>query len=227
MKYIFSHKLEEGILTGKRGNDQTIVVIDGKEVAVRCPAVAILNETATGGIPCLVAKDKTGDTEYTVVAVQGNGKEWVCVRQMLMEQAAGYFLENGRMGDIIGDGRNVIRAVFAEKYQADFQVANVSIEIKVLTKSSYVAGGYPCSWAQVTGGMKRFLARVKVMKESDSKMILLLVCDQEGKTKLTCDGKANQMLRRISKEGVEVWTAVVEMEADGISLQDYQRMTGV
>jgi len=230
-KYKFNKKLKEGILTG-RIKGQALVVVDGKELTAQCSAWG--NISCTEGLPCLVSENNSrGSMRYTVEAVsfgnEGRKRNWVCLRPVLFEQAVEYFLENHQLENmpVDYDYVNKMSTATAGISRPDFQIGDVWIEVRVLGRNARKSDSFNqrdlvLSIRQV----EKYCRQFSPGKETDERMILLLVCQADIKAEqISFKGKTSDEIKKAVEAGVEIWTVEMQMDVDGINLLSYQNIT--
>ena len=170
---------------------------------------------------------------YTVEAIsfENKGKErnWICVRPALLEQAIEHFLENHQMESMLGDNNHVTKMTTATigRCRPDFQAGNTLIEVRILRRNARNPGGFnQGSLASSISQIGKYCQKLSSMKETTEKMILLLVCQAGTEEKqVSFKGKANNEIKKAVENGVEIWTADLQFDIDGISLLTYQNIT--
>lgn len=227
-KYNFCKKLKEGILTG-RIKGQALVVVDGKEQTAQCSAWDKIS--CTKRLPCLVSEDHSrGSIRYIVEAVsfdnEGGKRNWVCLRPVLFEQAVEYFLEKHQLGNMLVDYDyvNKVSSATAGKCRPDFQVGSAWVEVRHL--GSRLSGSVQESPAFSMKQIENYCKRIAAVKEPAERMILFLICQDGTQDKLlSFMGKASDMIKKAVEAGVELWTAEMQFDVDGIALLSYQNIT--
>lgn len=230
-KFKFEKKLKEAVLKG-RINGQALVVVDGKELTAQCSAWGKISYTE--GVPCLVSENNNrGIGRYIVEAVsfgnQGEGRKWLCIRPMLFEQAVEYFLGNHQLENMLVDYDyiNTMPAATAGISRPDFETGNAWIEVRVLKWHSNTISDCNC-WFPYSAirQTEKYYKRLTATQETGIRRILLLVNQygEEGEKQIISNKKPNKILDRVIQNGVEIWVANLQFDAEGISLQDYQNI---
>jgi len=226
----FQQKLKEAVLIGGI-NGEVSVIIDGAEEKARCYA---MGKIGAKGIPCLVSESNNSeDLRYTVEAISFNNEDgkrnWIGVRPILFGQAMEYFLENHHMDNMLGIYEHIARMTTATvgKCRPDFQAGNTWVEMKILggdiRKSQVVNGS---SIALPIRQVEKYCRQLSVMKETNKRMILLLVYQADGEEKqISFQRMANAEIKKAVESGVEVWTAELQVDIEGISLLSYHDIT--
>lgn len=229
-KYKFPKELKEAVLIGGI-NGKASVIIDGVTKKAKCHA---MGKIKANGIPCLVSENNNGEVlRYTVEAIsfENKGKErnWICVRPALFEQAIEHFLENHQMESMLGDNNHVTKMTTAtvERCRPDFQAGNTLIEVRILGRNARNPDGFNQGFlASSISQIGKYCQKLSSMKETTEKMILLLVCHAGTEEKqVSFKGKANNEIKKAVENGVEIWTADLQFDIDGISLLIYQNIT--
>lgn len=222
-KYKFQQELKEAVLVG-RINGEASIIIDGATKKARCH---VMGKISPRGLPCLVSE--YGDKEnlrYTVRAIsfdnKGEKRNWICVEHILLEKAMEYFLENHHMDNMLGGCEYVARMTTATagKCRPDFQAGNAWVEMRILKRNadrSQGVDGY--SIASSIRQVEKYCRQLSAMKETGKRMILLLVCQADGEEKqISFYGKTNAEIKQAVENGIEIWTAEMQIDTDGISL---------
>lgn len=225
-KYEFNQKIKEGILTG-RIKGQASVIIDGIESKARCHG---WGKISGKGLPCLVSENNSrGSMRFTVEAVSHDGKdgrEWICINPMLIEQAVGFFLENHQMEKMVRCCNHVnnVSTATAGKDRPDFQAGNAWIEVRVLGRES--RGFAQRSLASSMRQVEKYCQQLSAMQGMTERMILLLLSQDGIQDKLlSFIEKASDEIKKAVENGAEIWTAEMQIDADGIGLLTYQNVT--
>lgn len=224
-KYKFNKELKKGVLTG-RIKGQASVVVDGAESKARCNA---MGKIGAKGIPCLVSENNNSeDVRYTVEAVSfDNHKEernWICIRPLLLGEAVEHFLENHQMEKIVKnyDHVNKMSTATAGKGMSNFQVGHAWIEVRILGRNSN--GSVQRLLSSTIAQFGKYCQKLSAMKHDDERMILLLLCQAGSEEKqISFQKKVSEEIKKaIIEIGLEIWTAVVQLDTEVICLLTYQ-----
>lgn len=228
-KFRFGKELKEAVLTYEDG--KTYVVVGGEKRKVRSPVSLKVNSIGEEGVACLISEE-AGDSEVEVAAVlfddlRREGKDWLCVNPMLMEQAVGFFLEHHQMERMANDYKTVIRETFADFVVDDICIIELRVPRTAVNKEtgSYVVA---TSLFQSAEHLKKSLDRI-ILHSAIKRVILLILLPYKGDSllKTAMREEMRQVLEEASAKGltVEFWTAEMQFEADGISLLSYENVT--
>lgn len=228
-KFRFGKELKEAVLTYEDG--KTYVVVGGEKRKVRSPVSLKVNSIGEEGVACLISEE-AGDSEVEVAAVlfddiRREGKDWICVNPMLMEQAVGFFLEHHQMEKMVTGYKTVIRETFADFVVDDICIIELRLPRTAVKKD---AGSYvvATSLFQSAGNLKKSLDRI-IQHSEIKRVILLILLPYKGDSllKTAMREEIRQVLEEASAKGltVEFWTAEMQFEADGISLLSYEDVT--
>lgn len=229
-KYKFNRKLKEGVLTG-RIKGQASIIIDGVEKKARCHS---RGKICGKGLPCLVSENNNrGSMRYTVEAVSYDNKdgkrEWICIHPILLEQAVGFFLENHHMENMVGNCEHVnkMSTATAGMCRPDFQADDTWIEVRILEKNTRNPDGFnQGSLASSIRQVEKYCQQLSDMKETVERMILLLICQAGTEEEhVLFKGKINEEIKKAVENGMEIWNAEMQFDADGIELLSYQNIT--
>lgn len=230
-KYEFNKKLKEGVLTG-RIKGQALVVVDGKEQTAQCSAWGKIS--CTEGLPCLVSEYNSRESmRYTVEAVsfdnEGGKRKWVCLRPMIFEQAVGFFLENHQMEKMVRccDHVNKVSTATTGKGRPDFHAGNAWIEVRVLGRTARKSGGFnQRDLVSSIRQVEKYCQQLSAMQGMAERMILLLICQDGTQDKmLSFIEKVSDEIKNAVGTGMEIWTAEMQLDVDGIGLLSYQNIT--
>ena len=226
-KFEFKTELQEAILIFEEG--QPYVVVNGEKRRVRSPVPLRRDGIGEEGIACLISE---GDaSEAAVVAVLYDDlpqeKEWLCINPLLMEDAVFFFLDRHLMERMV-DGYGVVRRETCADFELD---AACIIELKlpwtVIKKDTGCYAEVAFLFQPVEHLRKMF---ERILRHSQAKRVILLIpmphkCTSLLKTAMTSE--VRQVLEEASAKGlaVELWTAVIQFHADGISLLAYEDVT--
>lgn len=146
----------------------------------------------------------------------------------LLEQAIKFFLENHMLDDIVQEDEFIQGDVVDKCIRAVYRTKNTCIEVKVpLIRGKQEAE--PESDRQIDQAPLEECRRYcNHLQKHFKRVILLLAFDSSGvgqdeKTKLVNDLK--KLCREEIGDGMEIWTADLEMEPDGVSLLSYRNET--
>lgn len=232
-KYCFNEKLEEGIFYSKSG---ILAFADGRTAykSVLPHGTIHKNIERNGILPCLARKriSTGGDISYIVEAVSADSPEqkrkvWLCTNPLLFEETIAFFLENNAMAKMFNCHRNCIRNHATTSIRTDFFITDsgTMIDLKVSMAGIDTAYGekqkmrYPFP---VPGSAMRYTNILNIPKFSENRMILLFI-QQHGQD----FGYPNHFIKRYDsiKAGcayrLELWTAVMQMDTEGINLISY------
>lgn len=228
-KFRFGKELKEAVLTYEDG--KPYVVVGGEKRKVRSPVSLKVNSIGEEGVACLISEE-AGDSGVEIVAVlfddlQREGKNWICVKPMLMEQAVGFFLEHHQMERMAKDYKTVIRETFADFVVDDICVIELRLPRASVKKEtgSYVVAA---SLFQSAEHLKKSLDRI-ILHSEIKRVTFLILLPYRGDSllKTAMREEIRQFLEEASAKGltVEFWTAEMQFEADGISLLSYEDVT--
>lgn len=228
-KFRFGNELKEAVLTYEGG--QPYVVVCGEKRRVRSPVSLKVNDIGEKGVACLISEE-AGDSEVEVVAVlfddlRREGKDWISVNPMLMEQAVGFFLEHHQMERMVNNYEAVMRGRIADYVIDDVCIIELRIPRTAVKKEtgSYVVAA---SLFQSAEHLKKSLDRI-IRHSEIKRVIFLILLPYKGDSllKTAMREEITQVLEEASAKGltVEFWTAEMQFEADGISLLSYENVT--
>lgn len=230
-KFRVGNELKEAVLTYEGG--QLYVVVGGEKRRVRSPVLLKVNSIEEKGVACLISEEN-GDLEVEVVAVlfddlRREGKDWICVTPMLMEEAVGFFLEHHQMEKMVNDYGAVRRGKIADFVIDDACIIELRLPRASVKKEtgSYVMAS---SLFQSAEHLRKSLDKITV--HDKIKQVIFLVLQPykgDASLKTAMQEEIRKVLQDASAQGltVEFWTAEMQIEADGISLLSYENVTGM
>lgn len=238
-KFRFESELKEAVLTYEDG--QAYVTVNGEKRRVRSPVPLKMDRIGEKGIACLILEGTgSGGTDDRIVAVlfddlRKEGKDWIGINPMLMEQAVGYFLDNHKMEKMASGYKSVVRGKGSGPFRADFTLDDVCIiEIRIPSVGISVGCG---SYTKIIPMAKSFERFIKGINESAGiqnqlqKIICLILLPYkgDGSLKFALNEKVKQGLEEISRKGIKVefWSAEMGIDQSGISLLSYQEITDI
>lgn len=133
----FDPPLAEAVIVRRRSQFTMTVLLDGQELAFRCPTTGRIGNLDVSGRPCLVSLARGGGrkTAGTVEAVslarpEDADKSWIGINQNAANRYVEHYLRNGGFADIVGTGHgdDVRREVFLGESKLDFLVGDVFLE---------------------------------------------------------------------------------------------------
>lgn len=226
-KYRFENEMREAVLFYEDG--QPYVVVGGEKRRVRSPVSLKVNDIGEKGVVCLISEG-TGDSEVVAVLfddLRREGKDWISVNPMLMEQAVGFFLEHHQMERMVNNYEAVMRGRIADYVIDDVCIIELRLpwaSVKKDTGSYVVTASLP----QSAEHLKKSLDRI-ILHSEIKRVILLILLPYKGDSliKTAMREEIRQVLEEASAKGltVEFWTAEIQFEADGISLLSYENVT--
>lgn len=226
-KFKFETELQEAVLIFEEG--QPYVVVEGEKRRVRSPVPRRRNSIGDEGIACLISEGDASGTAVVAVLYDDlpQEKEWLCINPLLMEDAVCFFLTRHLMERMV-DGYGVVRRETCADFELD---AACIIELKLpRTVIKKDTGCYAelASLFQSAESLRKSFERI--LQHSQAKRVILLIpmphkCTSLLKTAMTAE--VRQVLEEASAKGlaVELWTAVIQFHADGISLLAYEDVT--
>lgn len=228
-KLKFGKKLKEAVLFYEDG--RTYVVVGGEKRRVRSPVSLKVNSIGEKGVACLISEE-AGDSEAEVAAVlfddlRKEGKDWICVNPILMEEVIGFFLEHHQMERMVNNYEAVMRGRIADYVIDDVCIIELRLPRTAVNKEtgSYVVA---TSLFQSAEHLKKSLDRI-ILHSAIKRVILLILLPYKGDSllKTAMREEMRQVLEEASTKGltVEFWTAEMQFEADGISLLSYEDVT--
>jgi hypothetical protein len=83
-KYYFANELEDGIIKCRPNRFVMIVNVNGFETKCFCPCPTRIGELSFSNVPCLLSRNESNNTKYTVEAISLNHldckrKSWIGV----------------------------------------------------------------------------------------------------------------------------------------------------
>ncbi len=238
-KFRFESELKEAVLTYEYG--QAYVTVNGEKRRVRSPVPLKMDSIGEKGIACLISEGTdSGGTDDRIVAVvfddlRKEGKDWIGISPMLMEQAVGYFLDNHKMEKMASGYKSVVREKGPDSFRADFTLNDVCI-IKIRIPSVGIAVGCG-SYTKIIPMAKSFERFIKGINESTGiqnqlqKIICLILLPYkgDGSLRFALNERVKEELEDISQKGIKVefWSAEMGIDQGGISLLSYQAITDI
>jgi sugar fermentation stimulation protein A len=149
-RYTFGRVLVEGIVVSRPNRFIMDVAVEGETRRCHCPTTGRIGDIRFNNIPCLVEKsdDPERSTWGTVEAVSldppGNTeKSWIGIDQGRVNAIVSFFIESGRMEDMLGEVKTVKREVKVGGSRIDFLINDDTLlEIKTPLHMLKVKG-YP------------------------------------------------------------------------------------
>ncbi len=236
----FETGLKEAVLTYE--DEQAYVTVNGEKRRVRSPVPLKMDSIGEKGIACLISEGTTESSgmDVKVVAVLFDdlckeGKDWIGISPMLMEQAVGCFLDNHKMEMMVSGYKSVVREKGPDSFMADFILDDVCIiDIQLPSVGISDACG---SYAKLMPMAKSFQQFVKgIIGISDAQnqiqkiiFLFLLPYKGDGSLRFALNEKVKQELEEILRNGIKVefWSAELGIDQGGISLLSYQEITDI
>ena len=236
-KFRFDTELKEAVLTYEDG--QAYVTANGEKRRVRSPVLLKMDSIGEKGIACLISEEtESSRTDVKVVAVMFDdlckeGKDWIGISPMLMEQAVGYFLDNHKMEKMISGYKSVVRGKGSGSFRADFTLDDVCIvEIKIPFVGIADACGSYAKLIPMAKSFERYVKGIIGISDAQSQIqkiicIFLLSYKGDGSLRLALNEKIKQELDEILGNGIKVefWSAEMGIDQNGINLLSYQEIT--
>jgi len=236
-KFRFESELKEAVLTYENG--QAYVTVNGEKRRVRSPVPLKMDRIGENGIACLILEGTdSGGTGDRIVAVlfddiRKEGKDWIGISPMLMEQAVGYFLEHHKMEKMVSGYKSVVREKGSDSFRADFTLDDVcTIEVRVPSVGMADACGSYVRLMPMAKSLESFLKGIAGISDAQGKIqkiifLFLLPYKGDGSLQLALNERVRQAVEGISGKGirVEFWSAEMGIDQCGISLLSYQEIT--
>lgn len=142
----------------------------------------------------------------------------------LFEQAIGFFLENHLMEDMV-HGDEIIRdGRVCKKMRVDFMTKDTGIETKVPLSIWMPKGEAKYTRPSDFASLTRYKRNINMLLKYFKRVILLIVLP-DGRIEQTerecLFSRLREAYRREIYRGMEIWTADLELQEDGIVLVDY------
>lgn len=235
-KYYFKEKLQEGILYQKRG---ILTAASGStEYKPVFPPGRTPRNVERDRIPCLIHRcSRSGKDSCMVEAVsmdspEQESKTWLCTSPVLFEDAVDFFLSKNMMKEMTGSFKYYSRDRKIASLRLDFVTDNNAV---IELKSSFTGidavfnktqkQSYP---VLTPGQIMGYVNILNIPKYAENRMILLVI-HQHGQICENFDFAMNGLTYESFKTGcvfgLEIWTASMQTDADGISLLSYRCIT--
>lgn len=234
-KYEFQNSLKEAVLM-KMEKQSAVLLLEGEkvEMGTSCPFFGSM-EIPAEGLPCLVTRNSNREEcRYEVAAVsldwfQKEEKSWICLKPMLFEEAAGFFLENCLMEEIAGDYADSEGETVRRGTGPDFETGDAWIEINAPSVELDVADGGEVEIKSLLLSPQKIskYSSLLVMQQDEKRMIFLTVFQHglnEKRQWFLCR-KLSEAFDMVIDERTEFWVADMRLDADGITLVSYQNIT--
>lgn len=226
-KFKFETELKEAVLIFEEG--QPYVVVEGEKRRVRSPVPLRRDSIGDEGIACLISEEDASGTAVVAVLYDdlSQEKEWLCINPLLMEDAVFFFLDRHLMERMV-DGYGVVRRETCADFELDAVcIIELRLPRTVVKKDTGCYAEVAFLFQPVEHLRKSF---ERILQHSQAKRVILLIplphkCTSLLKTAMTAE--VRQVLEDASAKGlaVELWTAVIQFHADGISLLAYEDVT--
>lgn len=142
----------------------------------------------------------------------------------LFEQVIDFFLENHMMEDMVHGGEIIRDGRACKEMRVDFMTKDTCIETKAPLSAWLPKGKTGYSRPSDLVVLMRFKDRFNVLRRHFSRVILLIILPAGGieQTEREClFSWLREAYRREIHGGMEIWTADLELQEDGIVLVDY------
>lgn len=232
-KFRFGKELKEAVLTYEDG--QSYVTVGGEKRRVRSPVLLKVNSIGEKGVACLISEEAGSDTEVVAVLFDDRreGKDWICVNPMLMEEVIGCFLEHHQMEKMVSGYKSVVRDKGSGSFRPDFTLDDVCIiEVRVPSVGIAVGCGNYARLMPMAKSFERLLKGIAGISDAQSqiqKLIFLFLLPYKGDSGLqyALNQRIKQDLKEIFRNGIKVefWSAEMEIDQSGIALSSYQEIT--
>lgn len=233
-KFRFGKELKEAVLSYEDG--QPYVVVGGEKRRVRSPVLLKVNSIGEKGVACLISEEAGSDTEVVAVLfddLRREGKDWICVNPILMEEVIGFFLEHHQMEKMVSGYKSVVRDKGSGSFRPDFTLDDVCIiEVRVPSVGIAVGCGNYARLMPMAKSFERLLKGIAGISDAQSqiqKLIFLFLLPYKGDSSLqyALNQSVKQDLKEISRNGIKVefWSAEMEIDQSGIALSSYQEIT--
>lgn len=232
-KYEFKNSLREAVLL-KMEKQSAVLLLDEEEVEACCPSLGGM-EIPEEGLPCLTTRNSNREEcGYEVSAVyldwfEKEEKSWICLKPMLFEEAAEFFLENCRMEEMTGDCVSSRRDTVWRGTGLDFETGDAWIEINVPSLQFEAADGRGVEIKSLLLTQQKIAkySSLLVMQQDGKRMIFLTVFQHGMNEEMHwcfCK-KLSEAFDMVIDERTEFWVADMRLDADGITLVSYQSIT--
>lgn len=236
-KFRFETELKEAVLTYENG--QAYVIVNGEKRRVRSPVPLKMDRIGEKGIACLILEGTgSGGTGDRIVAVlfddlRKEGKDWIGISPMLMEQAVGYFLEQHKMEKMASGYKSVVREKGSGSFRADFTLDDVCIiEVRIPSVGIAVGCGSYAKLIPMAKSFERFVKSITGIAQSQIQKIICLILlpyKGDGSLRFALNERVKEELEEIARKGIKVefWSAEMGIDQSGISLLSYQEITDI
>ncbi len=238
-KFRFESELKEAVLTYEDG--QAYVTVNGEKRRVRSPVPLKMDSIGEKEIACLISEGTEVDgRDVKVVAVlfddlRKEGKDWIGINTMLMEQAVGYFLDNHKMEKMVSGYESVVRGKGPGSFMADFILDDVCIiGIRLPSVGISDACGSYAKLMPMAKSFEQFAKGINETSDLQSQVqkiifLFLLPYKGDGSLKFAINERVKEELEEIARNGIKVefWSAELGIDQGGISLLSYQEITDI
>jgi sugar fermentation stimulation protein A len=229
MRYKFTKPLIEGTIKSRPNKFIFMVDINGTVQKCHCPTTGRIGDIEFNNVPCLLSENAPGRfTEYTVVAISSDRKNWIGINQNKANHYIEYFLKTRQLSKIASG--NMQRERSLGYARIDFIVGNTYVEVK--TPLMQVPGN---SATREFSKFSSFDEMIKHFKELSNGLnygcrAVILLCymfDAPRFSPAPEEGDSWRMQRAAmmaTRKGVETWQANLRIDKDGVELMKYFRL---
>ena len=146
----------------------------------------------------------------------------------LLEQAVGFFLENHLMEKMVHGDDITTNDIVCKKLRVDFLAKETCIETKVPLSTWLPKGEAGYTRPSDLATLIRFRDRCIALQKHFRRVILLIILPDGGIEQTERESLFARLREAYQEEicrGLEIWSASLELQDDGIALVDYHNET--